>query len=84
MVSWDRRSAICGFGLKNLAISRAAALRNARRLVAQRPLAFEGLLGEASRVPKPDARPFYEFPRPAVDAFPVVVAALPDVGAAAA
>ena len=59
-------------------------LSDARRLVAERPLAREARLGEASRVPEPDARPLDEFLGPAVDVLFVFVTALPEVGAAAA
>ena len=73
---------------KKTTLARLVTLRavpgDARRLVAERPLAFEARLGEAARVPEPDARPFDEVPGPAVNAFLAFVAALPIVGAAAA
>ena len=77
-VFWDRRSAICGFGLKNLAISRAAAFRT--RGGSWRSARSLSRLGfcQAARVAVSDARPLDEFLGPAVDVFLVFVAALPE------
>ena len=77
-----------GVGRLGLGAGEAAAeaivLRTAEALGGSAWTPGQARLGEAAGLPEPDARPLNKFPRPAVDAFLVFVAALPEVGAAAA